>query len=107
MQIKLLEIRDRATCIPMLCVDATPASNIERRFLRYCGYPCDEPSIIMTSLHANGGKTSSDPYFWKDRTYSTAHHYITNNWEYIKSGDVIDIEYILDETTTPKRAEID
>jgi hypothetical protein len=34
-----------------------------------------------------------------------AHKYIAKNWGSLNNGDVIDIEYILGETTSPKVTE--
>ena len=35
-----------------------------------------------------------------------AHNWIINHWSEIESGDVVDVQYILNETTAPKTAEI-
>jgi len=51
-------------------------------------------------------KASADPYFWGDRTFTTAHFYITQEWAQLTSGDVVDVEFILGERTEPKLSEI-
>jgi hypothetical protein len=53
MEIKLLEVRDRGTFIPVLCVLMDePANEAQRYYLRRCGYPLDGSiNIAMTSLH--------------------------------------------------------
>lgn len=35
-----------------------------------------------------------------------AHNWITQHWDEIESGDVVDVQYILNETTAPKTPEI-
>jgi hypothetical protein len=110
---KALEVRDRATFIAMLCIDMNPENtatvhkyDAQRWLLRRCGYQCDgEPNIIMTRLDGNGQATN-DPYAWKDnRTRQVAHDYIIKNWLHLKDGDVVDVEFILDETSEPKKSE--
>jgi hypothetical protein len=110
---KALEVRDRGTFIPMLCIDMNPENtatvhkyDAQRWLLRRCGHQCDgEPNIIMTVLYGNGEATN-DPYAWKvSRTCQVAHDYIIKNWLNLKDGDVVDVEFILGETSEPKRSE--
>jgi hypothetical protein len=115
MQVKLLEIRDKGTFVPVLCVDMNPATGgplsvlkfeAQRYLLRRCGYPCDgRPNIAMTPLRANGDKCWNDPYGWGGRTYPVAHNYIYEHWDELLDGDVIDVEFILGETAHPKASE--
>lgn len=104
---KILEVRDRATFISVLAVQMNPAFPngewIETLHLRRCGYG-DGDMILMTRLDGSG-KATTDPYDWNDRTMQTAHQYITANWSLLKTGDVVDVEYILKETESPKVSE--
>ena len=104
---KMLEIRDIATFIPVLCVDMNPedvASRDEHYLLRRAGYPCDgNPIVLMT--RADGGKPHYDPYNWGDRTMHVAHLYIAEHWGELRDGDVVDVEFILKEVEQPKRSE--
>ena len=113
MKVKALELRDEGTFIPILCVDANPDDGstdryfAQRYLLRRCGYACNrEPNIIMTRLDGNGQATN-DPYGWKGgaRTFPVAHNWIIANWEDLKDGDVVDVQYILGETSAPKQSE--
>lgn len=106
MDIKLLEIRDRMTFIIVLCVNMNPDNAHQQKTLRTYGYPCDgSPNIMIT--HASGGqKADNDPYSWGGRTYPVAHDYIIKNWDKLREGDVIDVEYILKETETIKISEL-
>ena len=108
MNVKLLELRDRATFIAILAIDLSPADppEAERYLLRRCGYACDGwPTIGLARLDANGQPFRCDPYDWGDRTFQVAHIYITEYWAELKSGDVVDVEYILCETKRPKESE--
>ena len=118
MQAKALEVRDEGTFIPVLAVDMNPRRggddpmddgvfDRQRYLLRRCGYPCDRrPNVIVTRLDGNGQATN-DPYSWKGgaRTWPIAHNYIIENWDRLKDGDVVDVSFILGETTAPKVSE--
>jgi hypothetical protein len=113
MQVKLLELRDEGTLIPLLCVDMNPAGTIgegymaQRNLLSRSGYPCDgRPNIAITHLAASGDACSNDPYFWNGRTRPVAHDFIIKNWAMLKDGDVVDVQFILGETTAPKVSEV-
>lgn len=113
MKVKTLELRDEGTFIPILCVDMNPdialtgVNEAQRYLLRRCGYACDlRPNIIMTRLSGDGQATN-DPYSWKGgaRTFPVAHNYIIENWEKLKDGDVVDVSFILGETSETKVSE--
>lgn len=113
MKAKVLEIRDRGTFIPMLCVDINPDEVLFGRFdegqrylMRRVGYPCDgRPNVVITPLAANGDPAWNDPHAWGARTFPVAHDYIIDHWPELKDGDVVDVEFILGETKAPKKSE--
>jgi hypothetical protein len=105
-KVKILEIRDKGTFIPMLCVDMNPDHDGQRYLLRRCGYACDlRPNILMTRLSADGTPAWNDPYAWGGRTFPVSHNWIIENWEKLKDGDVVDVQFILGETAKPKLSE--
>lgn len=122
MKAKALEIRDEMTFIAILAVDMNPeipkptddiiagtaatyTGQVQRFYLRRCGYPCDgRPNILISRLNGNG-KASNDPYSWGGRTFPVAHSYIIDHWTELRDGDVIDVQYILGETFSPKTSE--
>jgi hypothetical protein len=108
---KTFELRDRGTFIPIVAVSCKvgDGANVERYeadeyLLRRSGYRSEYQTVLLTRLDGSG-KAHCDPYDWEDRTFKTAHNYIQNNWDALTSGDVIDVEFILGETTTPKISE--
>lgn len=106
MKVKALEIRDKKTFVPALCIDMNDGNSDQRYLLRRCGYPCDgRPNILMTRLSADGTPAWNDPYHWGGRTFPVAHNWIIENWERLKDGDVIDVEFILGETSKIKESE--
>jgi hypothetical protein len=103
---KALEVRDAGSFIPVLCVDMNPDIFDQHYLLRRCGYPCDgRPNIVMTRLDGNG-RATNDYYAWGGtRTFPVAHKYIIEHWFELVDGDVVDVEFILGESTEKKRSE--
>jgi len=112
----LLEVRDSMTFIPVVAMDTDPghrdvdrggyhsAKYEERRWLlRRAGYSPDGSTIILVNL--NDCRASNEPYGWNGRTMTVAHEYIERNWGELQDGDVIDVEFILGETTVKKTSE--
>lgn len=124
METKALELRDRSTFIPILCIDMNVGyfevpdqapreaaeymeASMRRRhkLMRRVGYPCDgRPNIMMTKL-AGRSRADNDPYGWGDRTFATAHLWIIEHWRDLKDGDVVDVQWILGETSEPATSE--
>jgi hypothetical protein len=103
---KCLEVRDRNTFIPVICVRPTPANEAQRYLLRRDGYSGrqDERCVIM--IDAQCRDVAYDCYDWADaRTKRIAHNYITEHWHELADGDVIDVEFVLGETDKPKISE--
>lgn len=105
MHTKALEIRDMGTFIAALAIDINPANDSQHWLMRRCGYPCDgQPNVILTRLDGSGQATN-DPYAWGGRTWPVAHNYIIKHWDSLQDGDVVDVSFILGESTTPKISE--
>src|ERR1017187_3981488 len=98
----VLEIRDSKTFISVLAIRTDPKNNTQFYYLKdRCGY--SNTSVILMNLDT--AKSENNSYKWNDRTMQTAHEYIQVNFELLKDGDVIDIEYILHESDTKKTSE--
>lgn len=107
---KILEIRDSGTRID--CLAWRMRSNQDAMEFHYiherAGYPKDGSSIMLMRLH--DGLATNDPYSWGElragaRTLPVAHDWIINHFDELEDGDVVDVQYILLETTAPKVAE--
>lgn len=99
METKLFEIRDSLTFIPILCIVVDGSEYLLRR----AGYMSQQ--IIAIRISGGNGQSTCDPLDWGNRTMVTAHEYIRSHWSALKSGDVIDVEFILGETTEKKTSE--
>jgi hypothetical protein len=118
MEIKMIEVRDRSTFIPMMAIRLGwegDDQDQDRYLLRRAGYGgamLDSPRdgmqyVILVRL--TGGEVSAtyDPYGWdtRARTIPTAHRHLIDHWSEVKSGDVVDVEFILGEVKKPKISE--
>lgn len=112
---KCFELRDRGTFIPVIATKMIPddddANQFEREryLLRRAGYGFVNPCVVLCRMDANGVArcASYDPYSWgaDDRTFCVAHNYITEHFDELALGAVVDVEFILKETTEPKKSE--
>lgn len=107
MQVKILEIRDRATFFPVICVRPIPDNEGQRYLLRRDGYSCQLEDDIVIMIDKQCYDVSYDPYKWpaNPRTKRVAHLHIQEYWEMLNDGDVIDVEFILGETQSKKISE--
>ncbi len=107
MEIKCLELRDEMTFIPVICIRPTPDNEAQRYLLRRDGYAGSEREHCIIMIDAQCRGCAYDPYKWKgdSRTKPNAHLYIERHWPELKDGDVIDVQWILGETTEPKKSE--
>lgn len=106
MEVKCLELRDKGTFIPVICLRPVPENSAQGYLLRRDGYSGSyaERCIIMIDAQCRG--VSYDPYDWSDRrTKGNAHQYIEQHWGELNDGDVIDVQFIIGETSAPKVSE--
>lgn len=107
MKVKILEIRDRATFFPVICVKPVPENEGQKYLLRRDGYSCRDEDDIVIMIDAQCRGAAYDPYDWGSgsRTKQVAHEYIRDNWRALSDGDVVDVEFILGETVVKKISE--
>lgn len=104
MNLKLFELRDRATFIPIFAFQTIPPSSLsdpkENWLMRKAGYGIEHPPVIIGVLNCKTPEHSHctyDPSVHGDRTFGTAHAFIEKHWDALNSGDVIDVEFLLGE----------
>lgn len=107
MQVKVLEVRDIATFIPIVCVKPIPVNEEQKYLLQRDGYVGDASERCVIVIKAQCRGVSYDPYNWPggSRTMPSAHLYIEQHWDELKDGDVVDVQHILGETPEPKKSE--
>jgi hypothetical protein len=107
METKLFELRDRGTFVPLLCVKPWAGETrhpFEDKMAWRYGYK-DNPAVIVTHMSTPSRGCHNDPHAWGDRTFHVAHDYIQKHWDELRTGHVVDVEFILGETLTPKESE--
>jgi hypothetical protein len=97
--IKMFEIRDRATCIPAWAIRMLPDSEGEIFMMKQCGYGFAHPCIMLISIEApwHSARCSDEWRETSGRTMAVAHQYIEKNFDTLKPCEVIDVEFILGE----------
>ena len=106
MEVKCLEIRDASTFIPVICLRPVPENEGQRYLLRRDGYRGDDSETCVIMINAQCHGCAYDPYDWPDRrTKGTAHLFIAEHWSELADGDVVDVQFILGETTSKKKSE--
>jgi hypothetical protein len=100
-EVKRVEIRDRATFIPAvaLCVTGGPFD----RLLWRAGFG-ERPCVIL--IHLEGMRCNWDSFEWGNRTMGEAHRWLEAHWEEHLDGGVVDVEFVRGETAVPKRSEL-
>ena len=115
MESKVFEVRDSGTTMPVLAVKLDSADLVERWLLERAGYALDQaargnpPYILFAPIEPGSGSYGHfecDPYEWvRSRTLSNAHKHALDHWDELRSGAVIDVEYLLGKRSTPKVSE--
>lgn len=107
MILKVLEVRDEATCIPVVAIRMAPGNPVEAKYLWRYGFPPDGSGVILITL--SDQRATSDAYSWAGGSRGTlcpAHLYIESHWDILNDGDVIDSRVIRGEAIEAVEAEI-
>ena len=105
MEVKMLEVRDRGTFIPVMAVQLKGRDSHDRFLLAKAGFGPN--TNLIQVVHFSRNISCYDCYDWgsQTRTMPNAHKYIEDNWDTLDNGAVIDVEFILEETKKPKISE--
>ena len=112
-EVKLFEVRDEGTTMPVIAMKPDPRFEAERWLWSKGGYGTDPMGqrdyVLLAPLHGGEGMLVCDPFNHpgapSTRTLHIAHQHIITNWTYLQSGDVIDVQFVLGETTEAKTPE--
>ena len=111
MKTKLLEVRDRATCIGVMATQIAPVNVVQMEMLGKTGWGLDVDTsyFVAVTTISNGisrARMQIYPRDWNDRTMSVAHRYIEDNFDTLSDGDVVDVRHILGEVEHPASSEL-
>lgn len=102
---KMVEVRDRGTCIPMLAIKLAETHNSQEHWLLKRGGWTPGSDVLLVKMTDNV-EIQHDPYCWDNRrTYGNVHNWIKEHFDKIVPGQVIDVEFILGEVDRPKTSE--
>lgn len=108
---KLLEIRDCGTCIPVLAIRLEPENEAERWLLARSGFgitpDAQREYIAVWKLDGGRDVCTTDPFQHGGgpRTMPTAHQFIEQHFDELESGAVVDVRFLLGETTEPAKSD--
>jgi hypothetical protein len=107
---KAFEVRDKCTFMPVVAVKCEPENESERFMLARTGYGREIADqcgyILLAKLDGGESVMDCDPHSWNGcRTMQTAHQYIIEHFDELEAGAVIDVQFILGETDSPKLSE--
>lgn len=104
MKLKILEVRDSATCIPVLAIQMLAESAVQAHYVHdRGGYSPDGSAVVLMKIESC--EAQYDPCRWHNRTMLTAHRHIAARFCELSDGDVVDVEFILGESKVEKRSE--
>lgn len=98
METKLFEIRDRATIIPVMAIQLGGRDAKEKWLLGQAGFSADrawQEEFIILCIPGETNRSTYNPFDWTTPTMHQAHLYIMGHWPELRSGAVIDVEYLL------------
>lgn len=108
MEVKTFEVRDAGTFIPCIAIRLNPVTLKDIYLLSRAGYgqSAEEQGayVIFGRLQADS-EFQYDPFAWGNRTMQAAHQTVNSFFEKLESGSVIDVQFILGETSEPKKSE--
>ena len=99
-EVKRVEIRDRATLVPAIALRVKGNDSLMTRG----GFYGESSPILL--IHLLRPEVQHDPFAWIGRTIHEAHKWLEANWDKFKDGDVLDVEFILGETKKPKESDL-
>lgn len=103
MQSKLLEVHDEATTLIVMATRPEYGDPAEAWCWGREGFADGTRYTMIT--YVTKGITHYDPYNWGSRTLFEAHQHIAKHFDTLKTGDVVDVEYIIGKRMSPKLSE--
>lgn len=114
-EVKFIEVRDDGTTMPCMvtaiCVNAT-MTEAENWLVRRGGWGEGQVGLYFATLCPDANAYAiglpGHPYIhtWSrgqnSRTLTVAWEWVQVHWDEVKSGDLIDVEFLLGERKTPK-----
>lgn len=94
MTAKTIEVRDKATFIPMIAIRLDPGNEADRYLLARAGYGTTPDAqrryVLLARIEGGNGEIHCDPYDWMRgaRTVPRVHEWLIDHFDEIESGAV-------------------
>ena len=111
MNTRTIEIRDSATFIPALAIRLDSSCEQDSYLLARAGFGITsrEQGKYVLLVHLESMRCAIYPMDWGNRTMENAHRHLLKQAcapsPQFESGEVIDVQFILGETDSPKMSE--
>lgn len=110
MEVKLFEVRDTATCIPVMAIKLGAKNSPESWLLGRAGYGSNDAShgdyVLLAQIDGGHGKITCDPFDWAgSRTLREAHKFIAAEFDALIPGQVIDVRVLIGESSKPAESD--
>ena len=107
MKAKMLEVRDSMTCMPCLAVSFHTDNPDDAHLMWRSGWGHYGNGEVLVMFPSCDKEARIDPMTWPQtsRTRRIAHEYIVRHFNDLAPGDVVDVQFILGETTVKKEKE--
>lgn len=107
---KTFEFRDKMTFIPVLAVKLEPNSPADNFLFMRAGYGFSKEEqcgyVGLAQIDGGRGQFATDPYDWgQNRTMHYGHLHVNKHFDELQSGSVVDVEFLLGESGSPKLSE--
>jgi hypothetical protein len=102
---KTIEIRDAMTFIPAMAIKMIAGNDADLFLLGRAGFVSAFLAPRIMFVWIARGRAEWDPNAWTSRTIGIAHQYVQDHFDELKSGAVVDVEFILKITSKPKESE--
>lgn len=104
MHIKMFEVRDVATMIPIMAIKVNGSTDQDKYLAGRANLL--DGDIIVIDIHKEFATSISDNHE-RYRTLKVAHNHLDRYFDSLENGSVIDIEFILGEKDVEKRPELE
>lgn len=108
-QPKFFELRDKGTCISLMAMRLHAGNSKERWLLSRAGYgstyELQSEYVMIANVDGGTFKMTFNPLEWESETMRIAHMYIRKNFDRLELGQVVDVQWIMNET--PEQCESD
>lgn len=111
MKVKLVEVRDRGTCVPAIAIKTTNPENEAEQWLwhrsGYHGAWDRGEEIILARIDGSADRQLIyDIYDWHGSiTMQAAHEWLIDHFDEIENGAVVDAEFIRGESVAPRQSD--